>query len=458
MSENEIVEAEAREITGNTFGSYENFKRTMDAKMKETAAGFVQIGYLLKVARDTDVLQGSGYSGMGDFAQAEYGLDPSQTSRFIAINDRYSDGGNSDHLLPQYADYGYAKLAEMLTLPSAVADAIGPDFTKDEIREIKAEVKAEEKISDIETMIEPVPMPAGGDLLFQAIRQYYREFPREYIEVVEALSKGDMDGAMDIIAPDGMAMLVSRVPGTGRVMISIKSKEDPIEMVIVRENRKETYTLEVFQADLKEAVLPDAPAEGSPRQEWEEIYKQPFPEEKEEPEPKAEEPKPKKPEPKKKVKIAPAQPKKHQENTHAEPIPEPEKPQETISEAEEAAENTHAEASNVVRFPGAEVMNAPEQKDQISDQNSPKVEQKDPETEQEETESEQSSQEVDQDKNWDKWKQAKSVDGDTAIAETTKWVTRMPAYIAERDWAGLRAACDLVIDVCNGALKHDGTD
>ena len=75
-----------------TYNYYEDFKKhfdscmqQFDSCMQQTANNFVKIGYLLKQARDTDILKESGYSGMGEFAKAEYGLDNSTTSRFIAI-------------------------------------------------------------------------------------------------------------------------------------------------------------------------------------------------------------------------------------------------------------------------------------------------------------------------------------------------------------------------------------
>ena len=117
-----------------TYSYYEDFKQQFDSCMQATANNFVKIGYLLKQARDTDILKESGYSGMGEFAKAEYGLDNSTTSRFIAICDRY--GAGNDHLLPKYAEYGYSKLAEMLTLPDSVADAITPEITKEEIASV----------------------------------------------------------------------------------------------------------------------------------------------------------------------------------------------------------------------------------------------------------------------------------------------------------------------------------
>ena len=76
--------------------SYSQYKAELDNELAKTAEGFVRIGYLLKVARDTDILRESGYSTVTDFAKAEYGIDKTQVSRFIRINDKFSEGGYSD--------------------------------------------------------------------------------------------------------------------------------------------------------------------------------------------------------------------------------------------------------------------------------------------------------------------------------------------------------------------------
>ena len=66
--------------------SYPEFREELRSELKRTAEGFVRIGYLLKVARDTDILKTSGYSGLEDFARGEFDLDKTQVSRFIRIN------------------------------------------------------------------------------------------------------------------------------------------------------------------------------------------------------------------------------------------------------------------------------------------------------------------------------------------------------------------------------------
>lgn len=79
----------------NEYGSYQEYKAAVDTELQRSAESFVRIGYLLKVARDTDILSGSGYGSVNEFADAEYNLDKSQVSRFIRINDEYSEGGYS---------------------------------------------------------------------------------------------------------------------------------------------------------------------------------------------------------------------------------------------------------------------------------------------------------------------------------------------------------------------------
>ena len=279
-----------------TYNYYEDFKKQFDSCMQQTANNFVKIGYLLKQARDTDILKESGYSGMGEFAKAEYGLDNSTTSRFIAICDRY--GAGDDSLLPEYAEYGYSKLAEMLTLPESVADAITPEITKEEIREIKQEIREEEKITDIEVCIEKADHPEVDDnsTLTELIKNYLKEYPKEF----KALAESD-DKAVDILAPSGSAVIMARVPGIGRMMLTLEDGQ-PVKLVNVRANTSEEYSDE----QLEEAVrkIFDSVAAGSTEEAYKELYGEDMPKEP------VKAPETKKSPEKKKVKIAPAQTKK----------------------------------------------------------------------------------------------------------------------------------------------------
>ena len=64
------------------------------------------------------VLKGTEYeSDYLAFAEGEFGLDKSQVSRFIRINDKFSVGGNPVELLPQYQGFGSRTLGIMIMLP-----------------------------------------------------------------------------------------------------------------------------------------------------------------------------------------------------------------------------------------------------------------------------------------------------------------------------------------------------
>ena len=93
----------------NIVKDYQGFKRDTDLAVEKIrtgamtmAQGAVELGYQLKVARDTGVLQESGYSSMGEFARAEYGLRPDQTTRYMQLNDKYSEDGYSRRLKEKY--------------------------------------------------------------------------------------------------------------------------------------------------------------------------------------------------------------------------------------------------------------------------------------------------------------------------------------------------------------------
>ena len=117
----------------------------MNTVLNRTVEDFVMTGYLLKQGRDSDILKDSGYSNVNEFAWAEYKLEATQVSRYIRINDRFSEGGYSPRLQEHYKGFGYAKLALMLTLPESVAEELTPTYSKSEIQAVKEEIESEEK-------------------------------------------------------------------------------------------------------------------------------------------------------------------------------------------------------------------------------------------------------------------------------------------------------------------------
>lgn len=257
--------------------TYGQFREALGTELKNQAEGFVRTGYLLKVARDTDILKESGYGTVAEFAQAEYGLSKDIVSRYIAINDRYAKDGYSEYLREEFEGYGIAKLQEMLTLPDEVINLMTPELTKREIQDIKREIKEEEKISDIEVMLEArTAEPAGTNLLQQTLHGYFYEQRKEFAALASVMA-GESEGedaieqVMDTLAPSGVAVKSVRLPGIGRIMFSLQGKEREIELLNVRTNERENASWQQFIGAMQSICKGRTGADG-----WEEIYGEPF--------------------------------------------------------------------------------------------------------------------------------------------------------------------------------------
>lgn len=271
-----------------TYNNYGHFKEAFDAEIKMQANSFVKVGYLLKVARDTNILYESGYGTVAEFAWNEYHLKKDAVSRYIAINDKFSVNGYSERIQDEYSEYGLAKLGEMLTLPEAVVEMMSPKLTRESIQELKRDLKEEEKISDIEVALEPVNTRAetfdtlAGKMLyeyFHAEREKYRELYQKFGKDTEIELR--VKAVMQCMAPSGMAAVTSRLSGMGKILLSIKGETEKIEVLNIRANEKESYSWTEFIGELA-AVLKNngiTPAE----ERWTQLYGEVFETTQEEP-------------------------------------------------------------------------------------------------------------------------------------------------------------------------------
>lgn len=313
-------------ITSN----YQQFKQALDAEIQREAEGFVKIGYLLRVARDTDVLNGSGYENVNDFAKKEYGLDSSQVSRFISINERFSEGGYSDRLEAHYEGFGVAKLSIMLQLPDNLNEELTPEFSKSEIDTLRREVKEESDKTDIEIMMET----QAADEIDEAIKETLRE-PDLYRKAKKLTEEGRasdeyIKALKEILAPSGVAIKTVRVSGVGRIMVKIDETND-VKFIKVRQNETVTRSIAYMAVAINEVV----------HQEYKDLFGEELPADKKEPvapskinENRASEEKKiapvqqKKEAPKKEPKVTPAPiPKIKHEEAEILPPPEPAKPE-----------------------------------------------------------------------------------------------------------------------------------
>lgn len=203
--------------------TYEEFKTELDTELSKSAEGFVRIGYLLKLARDTDVLAGR-YSSVTEFAQAEYGIDKTTVSRWMRINDKFSEGGYSDQLLEQYRGFGYAKLSLMLQIPDAINETLTPAYSKADIQQIKDDVDTEKQVSDIEVMIDEMEHPQTDDRLLA------------FLKAIDMPDKWNDENytAIELLAPQGDGYVSARVPGVGKLGMTIMDGKDEVTLTNIR--------------------------------------------------------------------------------------------------------------------------------------------------------------------------------------------------------------------------------
>ena len=145
------------------------------------------------------------YDGAADvfeFAQKEYGLGKSTVSRFIAINEKYSEGGNSLELKAEYKAFSSSKLSEMLTLPDAEVELITERTTIKEIRELKNFNQQEPEEQTAVEQQEPEWTP-----LEKCLIDFFRE-KKEMLNAVMAHMEKDppeYKEAADVMNPSGQA-------------------------------------------------------------------------------------------------------------------------------------------------------------------------------------------------------------------------------------------------------------
>lgn len=168
----------------------------MKQKLKQELLGvkqsFVRIGYALRQIDDQKLYEQDGYKSIAEFAQAEYGLGPSITSRFMSINREYSVDGYSEHLRPEYADMGRSQLEEMLKLPESDRQMIRPETSREDIRELKRFNKSE-------------PDAEQADSIEKLVQKFYEIHPEtvKKLEQSTAYAEWNIGKMVEIVNPSG---------------------------------------------------------------------------------------------------------------------------------------------------------------------------------------------------------------------------------------------------------------
>ena len=196
------------EYTQITLDQWTQWKEDIRRKLSETASNFVYIGYRLKQIRDSGMYNGA--ADVFEFAQKEYKLGKSTVSRFIAINEKYSEGGNSLELKAEFRSFSSSKLAEMLTLPDSEIQMITEKTTIREIRELKAfNSQIPEEAAGAGEVIEAAGKPQAPQWspLEKCLIDFFKGRKAMLNDVMKLLEaeKPEYKQAAELMAPSGQA-------------------------------------------------------------------------------------------------------------------------------------------------------------------------------------------------------------------------------------------------------------
>ena len=278
------------EVEGQiTLDEWMQWKEDIRRKLKETAGNFVYIGCRLRQIRDSGLLDGA--ADIFEFAQREYGLSKSTTSRFIAVNERFADPYNPLLIKEEFENIGSSKLSEMLTLPDSECELITEKTTVKEIRDLKAFNKEAEKLENVEestisavatsqqtTENEPDPEQPAVDYtpLQKCIIEYFREKQGLLNKALGQIREKQWKEAYETVNPGGYVSC-----NKGLCFLFMYDFNRGISYKLMTEPAPVNMNWEDFLMDVAEIYG---------EQSWEEFYGKPEKKEPEMEEPEMEEP------------------------------------------------------------------------------------------------------------------------------------------------------------------------
>lgn len=133
----ETAPAQPAEIKWYKSVSYEDAKVFIKSNITSAARSFIAIGYYLKLVRDKEMYREDGHETIWDFAKTEYGISQSTASRYMSMNDRFSEEGNSPIIRDEYKEFGKSQLQEMLSLTDEQMERVSPSDRVEDIRNMR---------------------------------------------------------------------------------------------------------------------------------------------------------------------------------------------------------------------------------------------------------------------------------------------------------------------------------
>ena len=161
------------EYTQLTLDDYIQCKNDIKNNLGTIVKSFVRIGWLLTRIDKSGAYKNDGYSTISEFAQAEYGMNKSGTSRFMKIYEKYSVPGDTPELKDEYKDFNQSQLTEMLQIPEEDYAMLQPEANKEDFRELKRFNK--ENDSNPENLWSWKEAKTPEEKLKAAVQEFFRE-------------------------------------------------------------------------------------------------------------------------------------------------------------------------------------------------------------------------------------------------------------------------------------------
>lgn len=117
-------------------GDHQSIKTIIKNNINSVCANYVAIGYYLNNINERKLYHEDGYSGIGEYATAEYGITEDKCSWLRKVAKRFCIE-NSPALLPEYQGFKVEKLREMVYLTNEQLEQVTITTTRAEIREMK---------------------------------------------------------------------------------------------------------------------------------------------------------------------------------------------------------------------------------------------------------------------------------------------------------------------------------
>lgn len=109
--------------------TYEETKAGIRDGITKIKESFVEVGYYLRKIQRTEEYKADGYKDIWEFADQEYGLHRSTASRWMKMNELFSQNGESPYLKEEYQQFGKSQLQEMLYLEEDTRQQVTKDMT-----------------------------------------------------------------------------------------------------------------------------------------------------------------------------------------------------------------------------------------------------------------------------------------------------------------------------------------